>query len=164
MRDKSPETLRHSELKAKISSPIEAGRSTLPSLSKGKLVRDERAWRESVLNQVVSLSLSRNFNKLDEAPELEKPRMVSSGSKSRLAIPDRLLQSAEVQDRPDSEHFGGIGEAMLKAGYSMGSGLSLRPTKVENVVMRKDAPSAPAIAGRTLKEIGKEESMASASV
>ncbi|OCF30554.1 hypothetical protein I316_07822 [Kwoniella heveanensis BCC8398] len=159
------------DLKSRISSPLEAdrgfeGRSTsLTSRSRAHEEAKERgrsadrAWRESVLQEAVSLSISSGLNKLAESPIVhdsandskqseQQPRMVSSGSKSRLAIPDTLLAAPTIRESSLEPDWSDLGETMMKPSKgSIKSGLSLKA-----VVQDWAVPQ------RFLGQVGKEES------
>ncbi|WVF71211.1 hypothetical protein IAT40_006011 [Kwoniella sp. CBS 6097] len=156
-------------LKSRISSPLEAGGTATEerpsSLSpKSKAHEDAResgrsadqAWRESVLQEAVSLSISSGLNKLAESPIIhdsryrEQPRMVSSGSKNRLAIPDTLLAAPTIRESMVDPDWSTLGETMMKPSKgSIESGLSLRA-----VVQDWAVPQTQ----RFLGEVGKEDS------
>lgn len=190
-------------LKGKISAPLSAPKAD------GK--DDDKQWRENVLAQAVSLSISSSLNRLADYTveggtkgKNTAPRMVSSSSRPRLGIPAQLLSAASVTEmgeltesgkkthstsvrrkkekdlpvRRDErgvtpsedglETLAGIGEAMLRFPgpiNSIDSGLNLRAGQNGRFVPAQDAPAVPlASPQRTLGQIGKEESMASASV
>lgn len=176
-----------SEMKSKISSPITGAMGTTRS-RKGKEApnadRDDKAWRENVLSQAVSMSFN-TLSKSGQASQTTSSKMVSSGSKNRLGIPSQLLSAAPViVETPStpcpqlgpmapsgSSDFAGIGQAMLKANHthSIDSGLNLKEVSMDKFVPPPDAPSLPgqavsAIKSRKLVQIGKEESSRSDSV
>ncbi|WRT66608.1 uncharacterized protein IL334_003567 [Kwoniella shivajii] len=135
----------------------------------------DKKWRESVLQEALSTSISSSsLNKLADSPMMThlndaehtqtetqtqprpepQQRMVSSGSKSRLAIPDKLLEAPDIRESTCSESFKGIGESMLNMNMngSLESGVNLR------AVMENWELPLP----RNLGMIGKEESLVSA--
>ncbi|WWD17030.1 hypothetical protein CI109_101467 [Kwoniella shandongensis] len=167
-------TMMESSLKAKISSPLEAAP---PSRA------DDQKWRESILKDVVSLSISSNLNKLaseqgqdqnkhhsgrlqGSGPRQGQNRMVSSGSKARLAIPSPLLQPfMESELLPEttmreSRDMTGIGEAMMR---SVTRGTVQTGHSVDDV-LRQSSGGWEGPTGRVLGEVGGVDSMASASV
>ncbi|WWC89078.1 uncharacterized protein L201_003996 [Kwoniella dendrophila CBS 6074] len=141
----------------------------------------DKKWRESVLQEALTISISNSssLNKLantsksvyddEEEEEIDDngPKMVSSGSKSRLAIPDLLLSAPNISENRDSlisnssEGFKGIGENMLRNNTnnnSLESSLNLRA-----VMEDWQLPLPPQSNNtRSLGVIGKEESMMSA--
>jgi len=106
--------------------------------------------------QAISLSISSKLNKFAEEPAHGLPRLVSGGSKPLLAIPSELFSS--VQHVPEAGQLADIGNAMLKSGLECASP-STRKSMVSNMATPKSARI-----GRTLKQIGKEESLATVSV
>ncbi|WVQ99656.1 hypothetical protein IAU59_006795 [Kwoniella sp. CBS 9459] len=175
-----PGTVGKESLKSRISSPLEAGtteRRPTRQSSRSKAHEDARdrgrsadkAWRESVLQEAVSLSISSGLNKLGESPVIhddsshqhsrhqEQPRMVSSGSKNRLAIPDALLAApATIRESTIDPDWSDLGATMMKPSRgSIESGLSLRA-----VVQDWAVPQTQ----RFLGQVGKEESSGMVSV
>ena len=149
--------------------------------AKIKKDRDEgREWREQVLTEIVSLSISSSLNRLgtigkatgDDQSPLKMP---TSSSKPRLGIPEELLSSARDGDKVDVvDDFGqrmrtlcvedepgtlaGIGQAMLE------SGQPLSVYSIFNGGNHEMSGMGPLGQPRVLAQIGKEDSMASASV
>ncbi|WVW84239.1 hypothetical protein I302_106269 [Kwoniella bestiolae CBS 10118] len=179
-RERSPSPRAKEELKMKISSPLEASnggtrrrqRALSPEYeeqAREKGRNADKKWRESVLQEALSISIS-NSSSLNKLGEYEAavgigqntvPRVVSSGSKSRLAIPDQLLSAPNIRDSTVSTHsegFRGIGESMLNTQNSLESSLNLRAVMMQDW----DEGESGRGVGRTLGTVGKEESMISA--
>ncbi|WWC69951.1 uncharacterized protein I206_103895 [Kwoniella pini CBS 10737] len=186
----SPEMTKE-ELKMKISSPLEAStvssrrnespvyhqesskRALSPQYEQAREIgrNADKKWRESVLQEALTLSISNSsLNRLANESELENidmPRMVSSGSKNRLAIPGQLLSAPTITINNNNERdtdpihhdtsdgYAGIGQSMLQSQNSLESSLNLRAImEVENWDLIPPT--------RTLGVVGKEESLVSA--
>ncbi|WWC61926.1 uncharacterized protein I303_104512 [Kwoniella dejecticola CBS 10117] len=184
----SPETTKE-ELKMRISSPLEASASSTRRDTSSLDRRPENAralspqfeeareggrnadkrWRESVLQEALTLSISNSsLNRLANEPIADSdsggmPRMVSSGSKSRLAIPDQLLAAPTITINEDGGHNGhadmdghiGVGQSMMQSQNSLESSLNLRA-----IMQVEDWDLTPPT--RSLGVVGKEESLVSA--
>ena len=104
--------------------------------------------RESGLTPSVSLSLVQNLEKLAEPCTLNLPRTAPRGSHSRLAASHQLSNSAMIRDKSESEHLADIGAAMLNIGDSIDSGLNLRSTTLNRLMIPGDVPPVPVGTGR----------------
>ena len=149
----SPNVMRQSELKSKISCPLVAFGSTLSPTARESVRRDNRAWRESVLNQAISLSISSRLNKRAEATETEV-LLQRSGSQFPVAIPREPIFSTGQAEAESLD----VGHESAASGWN-----GTDPTSKEDTVPN-DVPQISMKMGRILKQIGKEDSMASASV
>ncbi|WWD03270.1 hypothetical protein V865_001321 [Kwoniella europaea PYCC6329] len=172
------------ELKLRISSPLEASQNSEGAKRRHRALSPEyeeearekgrdadKKWRESVLQEALSISIS-NSSSLHKPANYDKtdggavPRMVSSGSKSRLAIPDQLLSAPNIRDSTISngtDGLRGIGESMLVGNGvngSLESSLNLRAVMMqdwnEGEKVKENGKS------RMLESVGREESMRSA--
>ncbi|WVQ67367.1 uncharacterized protein L199_005563 [Kwoniella botswanensis] len=183
-REKSLSPRSKEELKLRISSPLEAShnaegvrrRHRALSPEYGEEAREkgrdaDKKWRESVLQEALSISIS-NSSSLHKLANYDKtdggavPRMVSSGSKSRLAIPDQLLSAPNIRDSTISngtDGLRGIGESMLAGNGvngSLESSLNLRAVMMQD--WNKGEKEKENGKSRMLEAVGREESMTSA--
>lgn len=133
------------ELKSRISSPLGTARE------------EERAWRESLLERAVSLSISSRLNALAESEEKGV-----NGSKPKHGMTRGLLESAlPSEELKEAETGDSIGQAMLKSPISLESGLNLKFNGMERFVVPAEAPPVPE---RSIGKVGREDSGFSASV
>ena len=163
--DRDPRAeVEESDLKSRISAPIAAGRDgTVSKKDKGGL-RDapgkvdeedsrDQTWRRDVLAQAVSLSISSSLNQLSKGGDGNREgKIVTSSSKPRLGIPVELLEAGE---RSVSSHQSRHGTREDKTPSREGAdgSVDIPEVKVEGL--------SP---GRTVAQVGRDESMASASV
>lgn len=117
-----------------------------------------------MLSQAITLSMSSRLNKLAEMDETSK--LVNSGTKTRLSIPPQLVSSSSVTVQLESHNFSDVGKAMLISGPGDKEDTehSFPSTLAECSTVTSQMPPLPPKMGRTLKQIAKEDSMASASV
>ncbi|WWC94498.1 hypothetical protein V866_001344 [Kwoniella sp. B9012] len=183
-REKSSSPKSKEELKLRISSPLEASQKSEGERRRHRALSPEyeeearekgrdadKKWRESVLQEALSLSIS-NSSSLHKLANYDRtdgdavPRMVSSGSKSRLAIPDQLLTAPNIRDSTISngtDGLRGIGESMLVGNGGNGSlesSLNLRAVMMQD--WNKGEEEKENGKSRMLEAVGREESMRSA--
>ncbi|KAK8864647.1 hypothetical protein IAR55_001897 [Kwoniella newhampshirensis] len=145
-------------LKSRISSPLEAAPRIDPR-------KGERQWRESILRDALSSSISssganKSVSTSTSDEEKDQKRVVSSGPKSRSAIPSPLLRTFSVRGEKaqcrESRDMTGIGEAMM------------RSTTENTACSEKGADIAKmehwVSPSRVLGDVGRDESLGSASV
>ncbi|KAK6909833.1 hypothetical protein I204_04748 [Kwoniella mangroviensis CBS 8886] len=182
-REKSSSPKSKEELKLRISSPLEASQNSGGVQSRYRALSPEyeeearekgrdadKKWRESVLQEALSISVS-NSSSLHKLANYDGtdggavPRMVSSGSKSRLAIPDQLLSAPNIRDSTMSngtDGLRGIGESMLNSNNSLESSLNLRAVIMQVCNEKEKEKEKETGKTRILEAVGKEESMISA--